>query len=65
MKKEKGIAIAIDNCCAIEIVDGKYRIIASNPTANAYKVYWKNNKYFEEPIEKTKVFQQLNGLLKK
>jgi len=39
MKKEKGIAIAIDNCCAIEIIDNKYRVLTSKSTANAYKVY--------------------------
>lgn len=65
MKKEKGIAIAIDNCCAIEMVDSKYRIISSKPTANAYKVYWKHNQYFEEKIKKTKTFQCLSKLLKK
>lgn len=65
MKKEKGIAIAIDNCCAIEIIDNKYRILTSKSTANAYKVYWKNNKYFKEKIEKTQTFQCLNKLLYK
>jgi hypothetical protein len=39
MKKEKGIALALDNCCALEIIDNQYRIIISKPTANAYKVY--------------------------
>jgi len=39
MKKEKGIALAFDNCSAIEVIDNTYRIITSKPTANAYKVY--------------------------
>ena len=65
MRKTSGVAIAIDNCCAIEIIDGTYRIISSKRTANAYKVYWKKNKYYEEMIEKTTALLPLEGLLKK
>jgi len=64
MKKTPGVAIAIDNCCAIEVIDSKYRIISSKSSANAYKVYWKNNKYFEEVIKKEKGFKLLKDLLK-
>lgn len=63
MKKTSGIAIALDNCCALEVIDDKYRIIASKKTANAYKVYWKANKYHEEIIKKEKEFKPLNQLL--
>jgi len=65
MRKTAGISIAIDNCCAIEIVDDKYRIICSKKSANAYKVYWKSNKYYEEVIKKEKEFKDLKDLLKK
>ena len=65
MKKEKGIALALDNCSAIEVINNTYRIITSKSTANAYKVYWKDNKFYEEVIEKTKTFQPINKLLKK
>lgn len=65
MKKTLGIAIAIDNCCAIEIIDDMYRIISSKKTANAYKIYWKKGKYYEEVIEKTKVLFPLMELLTK
>lgn len=65
MKKSYGIAIAVDDRCAIEIVDDKYRIISSKNNANTYKVYWKNNKYFQEKLEKTEHFRELKGLFKK
>ena len=65
MGKTSGIAIAIDSCAAIEIVDGKYRIISSKRSANAYKVCWKRSKYKEEIIEKNKEFKELKDLLKK
>ncbi|MDD5463772.1 MAG: peptidase E [Candidatus Moranbacteria bacterium] len=63
MKKNRGVAIAIDNCCAIEIIDDEYKILKSKKTANAYKVYWKNGKYFKELIPAKKNLQSLTDLL--
>jgi dipeptidase E len=65
MKKTSGVAIAVDNCCAIEIIDDKCRIISSKPSANAYKAYWKGNKYYEEVIKKEKELKPLKDLLRK
>jgi dipeptidase E len=65
MKKTSGVAIAIDNCCAIEIIDDKYRIISSKKTANVFKVYWKSNKYYEDLIKKEKELKPLSLLLSK
>lgn len=65
MRKTSGVAIAIDNCCAVEVIDDKYRIIGSKMSANAYKVYWKANKYHQEKIKKEKEFRSLKKLLKK
>lgn len=65
MKKTSGVAIAIDNCCAIEVIDDKYRIISSKSQTNAYKVYWKENRYYEEVIKKEKRLENLQDLLKK
>ena len=63
MKKNRGVAIAIDNCAAIEIVGDQYRILRSKKTANAYKVYWKKGKYFKEVITVRKNLVWLNDLL--
>lgn len=65
MKKTSGIALALDNCCAIEIIDNQYRIISSKESANAYKVYWSKGKYIESLIPKSKNFLPLADLLKK
>lgn len=65
MRKTAGVAIALDNCCAIEIVDKQYRIIASKDSANAYKVFWLKGKYHEVMIPKITGFSALAGLLKK
>lgn len=65
MRKTSGVAIAIDNSCAVEFVDNMYRVITSKPHAKAYKVYWKAGKYHEEEIEKRKAFAPMSDLLLK
>jgi dipeptidase E len=62
MSKTPGIAIALDNCSALECVNDQYRIIASKSEANAYRVYWLNGTYHEEIIQKTPVFLPLVNL---
>ena len=50
--KETGlIGIALDNCVALEIVDGNMKIIKSNPNKRAYKVTYNNNELIEEIME--------------
>lgn len=63
MKKNRGIAIAIDNCAALEVIGDQYRVIKTKKAANAYKVYWNNGKYHKELIVAKKNMQPLNKLL--
>lgn len=65
MKKTSGVAIAIDNCCAIEFIDDQYRVISSKRDANAYRVYWKENKFYEEIILRVKKQNSLFEILTK
>ncbi|MDP2656647.1 MAG: Type 1 glutamine amidotransferase-like domain-containing protein [bacterium] len=65
MKKTEGIAVAIDNCCAIEIIDETYRIISSKKMANAYKVFWAKGTFHHILIAKEKKFLPLSDLLRK
>ena len=65
MKKNSGIAIALDNCRAIEIINDRYRIISSKKSANAYKVYWKFGEYKEEIIKKENDYKKIDFLLLK
>ncbi len=65
MKKTSGIAVAVENCCALEVVDDKYRIIYSKKTARAFRVYWKREKFYEEFLNKEKIFKPLSGFLVK
>jgi len=64
MLKVSGVAIALDNCCALEIVGNTYRVIKSKPKAKAYKIYWRGQKFFHENITETKNFLSLNDLIK-
>ncbi len=61
----KVVAIAIESCCAIEVIDNKFRILKSKPNAKAYKIYWQKGKYFKEKIPFKKEFENLNKLLAK
>lgn len=65
MKTSRRVAIALDECCAIEVVDGKYRILSSMKGSRAYRVYWKNGEFKEEPIDEIEEFRPLAPLLAK
>ena len=65
MLKTPGIALAVDNCCAVIIENDKYQVISSKRTANAYKVFWLNKKFYQIKIKKVKLFKPLGELLKK
>ena len=65
MKTTSKVAIALDNCVAIEIVDESYRIVTSKPTAKAYKIYWNNGKYFIEEIPASESYSDLSSLIAK
>ena len=50
MKFTTGVAIALDNCAALEVVGDRGRIITSKPTANGWLVYWKKGGYHKEKL---------------
>lgn len=65
MKKNMGTAIAVDNCCAIEIIDGNYRILTSKDGSRAYKVYWYRGEFFEEVIDQKEELTPISSLTNK
>lgn len=65
MKKTSGVAVAVENCCALEIVGNAYRIICSKNKASAHRVYWKKGKFYEESLSKEKTLKPLSELLTK
>ena len=65
MRKNPGIAIAVDNCCAIEILDGRYRILTSKDGPGAYRVYWRRGLFYEERIDQKEEFLPIASLTNK
>lgn len=47
--KETGYdGIALENCVALEIIDGRMKVIKSNNNKNAYRIIYRNNEWMEE-----------------
>jgi len=65
MKKTRGIAVALENCTALEIVDERFRILSSLKNKNAWKVYWHKGRFYKEKLEKNQGFSALADLLRK
>jgi hypothetical protein len=59
----KLVAIALDECAAIEIIDDTYRILAATPTSKARRTFWEDGQYIIEEIRPTRDFQDLKTLL--
>ncbi len=57
------VAIALDNCAALEIMDNEFRILRSKPTAKAYRVYWKEGNYIEEELVPSEGYAHLSAIL--
>lgn len=63
MSRTPGVAVALDNCAAIEIAGDQYRIITSKRGAHAYRVYWSAGEYHRERLARD--WQPLAELLDK
>lgn len=64
IKEKGGVAIALENCTALEILDNKCRILISSRKSRAYKLYKQNGKVIEEKIPNNE-YILLNELNKK
>lgn len=52
MTRTAGVAVALDNCAAIEIKNDQYRILTSKRGARAYRVYWSAGVYYKERLKR-------------
>lgn len=59
------VAIALENCCALEVIDNQFRILQSKPHAKAYKLYWRKGQYCQEEIPCKREFEAVEVLLRK
>ncbi|WP_291580205.1 Type 1 glutamine amidotransferase-like domain-containing protein [Clostridium sp. UBA6640] len=63
VRKHKILGIALDNNCALEIVDDTYRIITSKEGAKAYAFYLKEGELVKKIIEKKHEFNDIKQLM--
>lgn len=62
MKKTRDVGVALDDCSALEIVNGNYRIVRSKGSAHAYKVYFYKKVLHYEKIINSSRFRSLKEL---
>lgn len=65
IKKMGGIGIALDDNCALQIVDNKYRVISTKHGANAYKVYKTRAKTIEKVLYTNQTWNDISKLRSK
>ena len=53
MKTTKGVALAFENCTALEINDNEYVVLKSKETAKAWKCYWSKGEYIKKELEES------------
>lgn len=57
-----GVGIGVENNCAIEIVDGRFRIVGSKPRAKAYRVRKRHGQVVAEQIPRREQFAPIESL---
>lgn len=65
MKKYSAVGIAIDNHCAMEFIDGKYKVLIAKKDRKAYRVFKKRNKIIIVEIPKKNNYMPISPLYKK
>lgn len=63
MRSTNGVAVALENCTAIEIINDHYRILKSSRHKNAWRVYWANKRYHREKLSAGTELAPLKELL--
>lgn len=65
VRKHNALGIALDNNCALEVIDDQYRIITSRKGSHAYKVYSRRGSIVTETIEQVRRFHPVKHLVNK
>ena len=64
MRKHRDVGIGIDDWCAIEVVDGAYRVITSRPGAGAYQLVRRGRELWVKRVEQRVEYRPIEGLLR-
>ncbi|MEA2037904.1 MAG: Type 1 glutamine amidotransferase-like domain-containing protein [Nanoarchaeota archaeon] len=65
MKKYSAVGIAIDNHCAMEFIDGKYKVLTAKKDRKTYRIFKKRSKIIIEEILKKNNYMPISPLYKK
>lgn len=65
MKKVPGVAIAIEDRCALEVLGGGWRVLAAAEGRRAFRCYWKRGRYHEEELPRRRELAPLAALFDK
>ena len=65
VRKHSDVAVAIDNNCAIEVVDDTYRVITSRAGAGAYKLLNRRGDLSVKRIEQKEEYEPIARLLQR
>ena len=65
VRKHSDVAVAIDNNCAIEVVDDAYRVITSRAAAAAYRLLNRRGELSVKRIEQKEEYEAIAGLLQR
>lgn len=64
LKKYPGVGIACDDFAALEVIGDQYKIVTSTDKAQGYKVYWKDDVFYEQVLD-TMNYRSLADLFSK
>ena len=62
VRKHSGVGVAIDDNCALEVVDGMYRVITSRVGAGAYKLLGRGEELTTERIVQNEEYEPIDRL---
>ena len=62
MRTTRGIAVALENCVAIQIKDDAYRILASKKNRFAWLIYSRKGKDYKIKLEPSSAYKKLDSL---
>ena len=65
MRRHSDVGIAIDDCCALEIVDDTYRVITSREGAGAYRLTKHRGRIAVHPIAQREEYAPLAELVRR
>ncbi len=59
MKTTQGIALAFDNCTALQIVNNEYKILKTKESAKAWRCFWNKGEYIKEELSYSGTMDEL------